>query len=195
MARGATRDRTRSGEGAIAVHTPAEIKDELYHAYCDHDVPRMVSLYSRDAVFVAPEGVAEGREQISSVYEDFFAGFPDAKVTPWYITASDDLVVTEWTLTGTHTGPYLLPGGIETTATGRPVAVRGCCMIHVANDEIISHRHYYDQLELCSQLGFGAVSGPPPEEFPPDPPQLQSAGPGERRHRGLSLWRRLSSHE
>ncbi|MET8139986.1 hypothetical protein ABZU32_06725 [Sphaerisporangium sp. NPDC005288] len=37
--------------------------------------------------------------------------------------------------------------------TGRPVAVRGTSNCSVGNDKIITHRIYYDQLELFSQLG------------------------------------------
>jgi hypothetical protein len=31
---------------------------------------------------------------------------------------------------------------------------------HVENDKAITHQHYYDQLELCSQIGLPDVSEP-----------------------------------
>lgn len=39
--------------------------------------------------------------------------------------------------------------------TGRHITVRATCIAYAENDKIITHREYYDQLELFSQLGFG----------------------------------------
>jgi hypothetical protein len=134
-----------------------DIKDRLYDAFNDHDLHRVMAYYGPEAVLVGPEGVAEGREQIASFYEHFITGFPDVRITPWYKVACDDPAVTEWVLTGTHTGPFLLPGGRSVEGTGRHVAVRGCCAARIENNKVIAHQHYYDQLELYSQLGFDFV--------------------------------------
>ncbi|SDJ23695.1 SnoaL-like polyketide cyclase [Nonomuraea jiangxiensis] len=74
-------------------------------------------------------------------------------MTVWHTVHCADPAVTEWMLTGTHNGPLMLPGGGVLDGTGRPVAVRGTSTCSVGNDKIITHRIYYDQLELYSQLG------------------------------------------
>ena len=52
-----------------------------------------------------------------------------------------------------HAEPaVMLPGGGVLDGTGRPVAVRGTSTCSVGS-KIITHRIYYDQLELYSQLG------------------------------------------
>ncbi|GAA1300793.1 hypothetical protein Psi02_27730 [Planotetraspora silvatica] len=137
-----------------------DIKDRLYGAFNDHDIPRVIECYSPDSVLISPEGVAEGREQIATFYEQLIIGFRDVCITPWYKVACDDPAVTEWTLTGTHTGPFLLPCGRHAEGTGRHIAVRGCCAARVENDWIVAHQHYYDQLELFSQLGLAFALEP-----------------------------------
>ena len=135
--------------------TPWEITHRLVEAINAHDLHRVLECYSPDAVLVTPAGLAEGHEQIAWFYEDFFEGFPDFHQTAWFEGAGDDPVSTEWTLTGTHTGPFLLPDGSVMEGTGRHVTVRASCTAHVTNGKIITHREYFDQLELYSQLGFG----------------------------------------
>lgn len=111
------------------------------------------SATARMGVLVTPEGVAEGHDQIASFYEGIFQGFPDLRMTVWHAVFCADPVVTEWMLTGTHNGHFMLPGGGVLEGTGRPVAVRGISTCFVGNDKIIPHRFYYDQLELYGQLG------------------------------------------
>ncbi|MFG2076181.1 conserved hypothetical protein [Nonomuraea maritima] len=132
-----------------------ELKHRLRDAVNAHDLDAILDCYSPDAVYVTPSGVAEGRDQIAWLYEQFFRGFPDFHHSAWYEYGElDNPAVTEWTYTGTHTGPFLLPDGYEVLGTGRRITLRACCAILVENDKIVTHREYYDQLELFSQLGF-----------------------------------------
>ncbi|WP_204044959.1 ester cyclase [Acrocarpospora phusangensis] len=131
------------------------IKRGLADAINDHDMHRMLDFFTEDAVFVSPAGVAEGHEQIAWLFEQFFKGFPDLHLTVWYeATGTDNPLMVEWTGTGTHTGPFLLPDGRELEATGRRITLRGTCASFVENEKIATHREYFDQLELYSQLGL-----------------------------------------
>ncbi|GIG85037.1 ester cyclase [Planotetraspora kaengkrachanensis] len=142
----------------------------MTEAINDHDIQRILSCYSGDAVLVTPSGVSEGPDQIAWFYEHFFKGFPDLHVTAWdELYDSDNPAVTEWTFCGTHTGPFLLPDGREIEGTGRRVTVRATCVTHVEDGRMRTHREYFDQLELYSQLGFGLT------ELEPE------ATPGRRR--------------
>jgi ketosteroid isomerase-like protein len=133
-----------------------DLKHRLGEAINAHDLQGVLDCYSPDAVYVTPSGIAEGYQQIASVYEHFFKGFPDLNLTPWFeLGDSENPAVTEWTMTGTHTGPFFLPDGRELEGTGRRIAVRTTCSTFVENGKIKTHREYFDQLELYSQLGFG----------------------------------------
>jgi uncharacterized protein (TIGR02246 family) len=132
-----------------------EIKPGLSEAINDHDVHRLLDYFTEDAIFVSPAGIAEGREQIAWLFEQFFKGFPDLCLTVWYeATGTDNHMMVEWTGTGTHTGPFLLPDGQELEATGRRITLRGTCASFIENGKIVTHREYFDQLELYTQLGL-----------------------------------------
>jgi predicted ester cyclase len=129
----------------------------LRKTFNNHDLDGLAGSFSRGAVLVAPDGVGQDRDEIASYYGAFIEAFPDSRCTPQSVTACGDTLVAEYTLTGTHKGPYIVPGGGVAEATGRPIIVRACSVSIVEDDLIVSHRIYYDQLELVSQLG-GAPS-------------------------------------
>jgi ketosteroid isomerase-like protein len=176
-----------------------ELKHRLGDAINAHDLQRVLSCYSTDAVFVTPSGVAEGHDQIAWIYEQFFKGFPDFHTTAWFeLSDCDNPVVTEWTYTGTHTGPFLLPDGREIEGTGRRVTLRATCTAHVEHGKITTHREYFDQLELYSQLGFGLMELKPgstahtvDEDLTARSPQPQVRSGSVQGRRTLGIfWRR-----
>ncbi|GGO21531.1 hypothetical protein GCM10011574_48990 [Microbispora bryophytorum] len=78
------------------------------------------------------------------------------RATAWFeLGDCDNPAVTEWTYTGTHKGPFPLPDGREIEGTGRHITLRATCSTFVTNGRIVTHREYFDQLELYCQLGFG----------------------------------------
>ncbi|MBC6458748.1 ester cyclase [Actinomadura sp. HBU206391] len=133
-----------------------DLKHRLGEAINAHDLQGVLDCYRPDAVYVTPSGVAEGHEQIAWLYGHLFQGFPDLHLTPWFeLGDCDNPAVTEWTMTGTHTGPFLLPDGRVLDGTGRRITLRSTCSTFVEDGKIKTHREYFDQLELYSQLGFG----------------------------------------
>ncbi|WP_406312727.1 nuclear transport factor 2 family protein [Streptosporangium sp. NBC_01639] len=131
----------------------SQIGDALTDAINDHTLEEIVRFYSPQAVFVAPGGIAEGREQIAAYYEHMFNGFPDVRATLWRKITTGGVTMLEWTLTGTHLGPFLVPGGGTLDATGRGITVRGCSTANMDGDLIVTHQFYFDQLELFAALG------------------------------------------
>ncbi|MER5649399.1 ester cyclase [Streptosporangium sp. NPDC002524] len=131
-----------------------EIEDALADAVNDHDLEALIRCYSPRAVTVMPGGVAEGRDQIRSYYAQFLEAFPDLRVTIWSRLERSDDISHEWAFAATHTGPFLVPGAVL-PPTGREIRVRACSVRTVEDGLILSHRLYFDQLELLSQLGVG----------------------------------------
>ncbi|MCW2876848.1 MAG: hypothetical protein JWQ95_948 [Sphaerisporangium sp.] len=136
-----------------------EVTYRLKEAYDNHDLEGITGCYGARGVSVSPGGVAEGGDEIASYHAAFLEAFPDAMMTPSAEVVCGDTCVMEFTVTGTHNGPFLIPGGEVVEATGRPIAIRGCSILTVEDGRIATHRFYFDQLELVAQLGCSLSPG------------------------------------
>ncbi|GLW05713.1 hypothetical protein Misp01_08430 [Microtetraspora sp. NBRC 13810] len=136
--------------------------NRLRKTFNRHDLDGLAQCFSRGAVLVAPDGIGQDREEIASYYGQFIEAFPDSRCTPQSVTTSTDSLVAEYTLTGTHKGPYLVPGGGTVEPTGRPITVRACSVSFLEDGLIASHRIYYDQFELAAQIGGSLRFGEDP---------------------------------
>lgn len=131
-----------------------EIFDNLTDAMNRHDLDAIADGYSQQVVVSSPDGTYEGRQAATAYLGSFLGAFPDLSVNVWSKITSGDLVCDEWTLTGTNTGPLPLPDGSTLPATGRPVELRGCDIAAFESGQVISHRMYYDNVDLLTQLGI-----------------------------------------
>ncbi|GII59492.1 hypothetical protein Pth03_78810 [Planotetraspora thailandica] len=125
----------------------------LVAAINDHDLEAAMRCYTPAAAAVGPQGVADGVEEIAFYHTHMWEAFPDLHMTVWETVAEGDLVVLEATVAGTHSGPFLLPGGEPLEPSGKSISVRYCWTFTVEADVIVAQRVYYDQLEMYSQLG------------------------------------------
>ncbi|WP_067182984.1 nuclear transport factor 2 family protein [Microtetraspora niveoalba] len=123
-------------------------------AFNDHDIEALLRVVSPGAVWISPEGPAEGHEEIASHIGQFFTAFPDVRAVVWETIDHGDLAAEELMMVGTHGGTYLMPGGRAVPGTGRPIQLRCCSMCTVEDGLIVSLRFYFDQLELLAQLGL-----------------------------------------
>src|SRR5438128_860577 len=95
---------------------------ELVEAWNDHDALRVAALYAEDyegTDIASPVG-QRGREGVAALYQRFWQGFPDLRVTVRESVVQGDRVALYWTAHGTHSGSML-----HIPATGREVEVQG----------------------------------------------------------------------
>jgi steroid delta-isomerase-like uncharacterized protein len=78
----------------------------------------------------------------------FTTGFPDARIAIESCIAEGDTVVSRWTLTGTHAGPFQ---GIP--PTGRPIQFAGMEFNRVVDGQFVEHRCTFDNFALLQQIG------------------------------------------
>ena len=130
-----------------------EISDRYTDAINAHDAKAIGALYADDGVFSEPAGEFRGRQAIVQYWERFFEAFPDLTGRDEFKAESGDTAINEWSVSGTNSGPMETPEGTM-PATGKQVTVRGCDAITVRDGRIRSHRAYYDQLALMTQLGL-----------------------------------------
>jgi predicted ester cyclase len=85
---------------------------------------------------VAPGRVGDdvrGEEQ--KWWEQARAAFPDMVFTVNLVIESGDLVVSNWTVQGTHTGAAFY----DVPATGEPVTINGTAIIRLRDGKIVEH--------------------------------------------------------
>ena len=78
----------------------------------------------------------------------FTAAFPDSKISIDSCIAERDSVVSRWTLTGTHQGPFQ---GVP--PTGRPIRFAGLEFNRVVDGRIVEHWSMFDNVALLQQIG------------------------------------------
>lgn len=112
-------------------------------------------LYAPDATAETPdEGTLRGNDAIASWFGGFATAFPDASFESAGKHESGDDAIDEGYVIGTNTGPLAMPDGASIPATGRSIRVRGCDVATVKNGVITSHRFYFDQMDMLTQLGL-----------------------------------------
>jgi steroid delta-isomerase-like uncharacterized protein len=85
---------------------------------------------------VSPERVGtdlRGEEQ--QWWQNARSAFPDMTFTVDLLIESDDLVVSNWTVKGTHTGtPFY-----DVPASGEPVNINGTAILRIRDGQIVEH--------------------------------------------------------
>ena len=92
--------------------------------------------YGHVAERVSPEPVGtdvRGEEQLW--WQQVRSSFPDMSFTVDLLIESDDLVVSNWTVKGTHTGTsfYHVP------TSGQPVTINGTGILRIRDGQIVEH--------------------------------------------------------
>ena len=104
--------------------------------------------------FISPQFVG-GRERFKAMILGFRSAFPDLKLAVHDIFGADDKVVSRWTITGTHRGPFL---GIAPTANH--VSIDGIAIDRFDDGIRIEGWAQFDKLGLLRQLGVADADGP-----------------------------------
>jgi len=131
--------------------TPAVLANYV-GALNDHNPDGAAAAYTEDAVVaqaVLNGNTFTGREQIAGWVRDNLAGLPDLEVTVGRISRSGDLLIWEWTYSGTYTGQF--PGAPK--GEGQQVALQGVSVMELSGDLIARETLYYDNQSFLSQIG------------------------------------------
>ena len=107
-----------------------------------------------------PNGEVHGRAEYEAYIQELRTGLPDFHFTEKEVVSSGDIVMVEFTITGTHDGELK---GIP--ATGREVEIRGIEKFGVVDGKIQTIHAYFDTRQIPEQLGltFPTVLGQLPK--------------------------------
>jgi steroid delta-isomerase-like uncharacterized protein len=97
-------------------------------------------------------GEVKGPDGLKKLIAMYRGAFPDVRMTIDEQIAEGDLVVTRWTVRGTHRGELM---GVA--ASGKQIAVTGIVITRFANGKAVEEWENYDALGMMRQIG--AISG------------------------------------
>ena len=124
---------------------------QIFDLFNTHDV-QAASAYFAEAAELRDVAVARpaiGPQQIAAVYARQLDALPDSVVRVDRMVAEGDMVVVEWTLSGTHRGRML---GIP--ATGKSVSFKGVSMLRYRKNMVVSDTRVWDLAGLLRQIGL-----------------------------------------
>ncbi len=132
------------------------IAREYFETFNRRDWDKMRSLFHPQYSYTGGDGQRmDGPDAGIAVAQMFANAMSDAKITVDRMYASGDVVVTEFTGSGTHDGNFM---GIA--ASGRKVRMPVCNVIEVRDGKVHTEREYMDAAHLVQQMGATSVPQP-----------------------------------
>jgi len=86
--------------------------------------------------------------------QNFMTAFPGSKFEMLHTIAQGDYVVTNWKVSGSHTGPLQTPSGGSIPPTGKGATLAGSTTAQVKNGKVVHVWNYWDMTSLLGQLGL-----------------------------------------
>ena len=135
-------DEVRSKREALVIeHMESENRHEFDVTLETFDHPRYELIATGD--------VHDGPEEVMAYFQETRTAFPDQRNELISLHHSDDAVIVEAMLYGTHDGPYRgLP------PTGRKFETRFCAIFIFEEDRLLCERVYFDVGTVLRQLGI-----------------------------------------
>jgi steroid delta-isomerase-like uncharacterized protein len=115
-----------------------------------HDFDTTIGTFGHPRYELIPTGdVYDGEEEVRGYFAESRAAFPDQRNQLIALHHSDDAVIVEFYLLGTHNGKLRsLP------PTGREIRSRATAFFLFEGDQLVCERVYFDQLSILQQLGL-----------------------------------------
>lgn len=113
------------------------------------DVQAVLDTFATPKYDVKPLGsVNDGAESVRELMTGLFEGFPDFHVNVLSIHHSENAVIVEELMGGTHNGPW---AGVP--ATGNKMEVSCACVFEFDDDRLTCEKVYFDLATILRQLG------------------------------------------
>lgn len=130
--------------------------EAYFEAFNDQDPDRMYGLYAESIVARGPAlpEPLKGRAAYREFGEGLRKAFPDVHIELVRAFGQDDWVSYEYTVTGTHKGPFPGPGGETIPATNKTVHLDICTVAKIEGGRFTEEHNYFDLLGMMTQLGL-----------------------------------------
>ena len=137
---------------AATIEARIKLVEEHVQAEVDHDLEAIMRTWGEAPWFddVAWDEQSYGRDEIRSHYDELLKAFPDLGIEVKERRVTDDAVILEVVVSGTHLGAWR-----DLPALGRKMASRVCAIYTFDEKGMLGlERTYYDKAEVLEQLGI-----------------------------------------
>jgi len=132
---------------------PWAIAQKIDAAFHARDLPALAAFWAEDIEYETPDVALKGRAARIQAEAAVLNAFADAQITERRHLVSDDFILIEGSLSGTHTGP-LRVGNQSVPPTGRRIATDYAALLWLENGLVKRQRLYFDRLALAQGLGL-----------------------------------------
>jgi steroid delta-isomerase-like uncharacterized protein len=128
---------------------------DYYAAWNLRDWEKLSSLLTDDIICedTAEGRVVHGKQEMKAYYADTIAWSADVKFEIKSLLSSGNRAVSEWVMSGTHTGD--IPG---LKATGKNFSVRGVTVVELRDGKICRETEYWNIAAFLQQIGLLGTS-------------------------------------
>ena len=129
-----------------------KLVDEHVRAEVERDLEAIMRTWGKDPWFddVAWEEQSYGRDEIRAHYDELLKAFPDLNIEEKARHVTEDFVILEVIVSGTHLGDWR-----DLPAMGRRMESRVCAMYAFDEEGMLAlERTYYDKGLVLEQLGL-----------------------------------------
>ena len=113
-----------------------------------HDVNATIDTFHTPRYEVMPMGIVhDGGQAVGELLSGIFQGFPDFMVEILKTHHSEDAVILELKMKGTHLGEW---AGLK--PTGKKMDVPVACIFEFNKDQLVCEKVYFDMATLIKQL-------------------------------------------
>ena len=131
-----------------------DLYEEAIRLYNAGDIDGFANAHAEDAVLVTPVGTARGRAAVREFWNRVKTAYPDFTLIVDVVVEQGDIVATEWTWSGTNTGPLVRRDGTEMAPTGKRVEHGGMELARLRDGKIAEYHVYWDGMTIAQQLGL-----------------------------------------
>jgi len=143
--------------------TALEVATQYVSAIIAKDTDRMHALRSKDCItdWVHEDAFMfrpDTAEEATDRYRALFIAMPDLDLEAKRTIVAEEVVVQEWTITGTNTGPLEPPllRNERAEATGNSLRLRGVSILDIKKGLITRETIYLDNATWAVELGIEA---------------------------------------
>jgi ketosteroid isomerase-like protein len=131
-----------------------QIIRRFYHLAEIKDFPGSAACFTKDGTFTNESiGVTYSGPEITTPGEQYAEAFPDMHRELFRIFSTDNMVIVELALQGTHTGPLRMPMGVI-APTGKKMDAPCCDVFRLKDGKIESFDCYPSVTVMLAQLGI-----------------------------------------